>query len=374
MSSQRTEQAAAAAEQAAAAAQAEVQRLRAALAAQSSLLQCALSKSMSPLMTFGTRYRPRGRMGQTYLAAPIDATTHPLEHSMLREAWGRGGVGRTAPNRFRLARIEAVQPQPQDGFDPVATFCNVVRQVDNRRAAGTPLFNAAFFDAPPTPPPNSTVPRSTDIHYPTGEKRAVLQYIKQQFAGAPPPLKGLDGANVLLAFHGCSAAAADAICANGFASLHTLDSGYFGKGVYMTTHAEYAAEYASGVHSDPPTVAQPGEEFVVIAAWACPGLIYPITRDHAGIDCDYAPGEAFSKFCDPPVAGQRPQPRALKNQFDSHYACISTSAQHGATHQAVDGVRHFVGGAVGASAPDYDELVISNGSALLPAYRLTFTL
>ena len=62
----------------------------------------------------------------------------------------------------------------------------------------------------------------------------------------------------------------------------------------MTTHAEYAAEYASGVHSDPPTVAQPGEEFVVIAAWACPGLIYPITRDHAGIDCDYAPGEAFS--------------------------------------------------------------------------------
>ena len=200
----------------------------------------------------------------------------------------------------------------------------------------------------------------------------MLQYLKQQFAGAPP-LTGLTGANVLLAFHGCSTAAADAICANGFASLHTLDSGYFGKGVYMTTHAEYAAEYASGEHSDPPTTPQPGEEFVVLAAWVCPGLVYPITRGHDGIDCDYEPGNAFSKFCDPPVPGQRPQPRALKNQFDSHYACISSDAQDGASYQAVDGVRDFVNG-TGGTAPAYDELVVNNDQMILPAYRLTFTM
>ena len=91
-----------------------------------------------------------------------------------REAWLRGGVGRAAPNRFRLIRIEAVQSQPQlGGADPMATFCNVVRRADNRRAGGAPLFNATFSDVPPTPPPNSTLPRPTDIHDPTGEKRAL---------------------------------------------------------------------------------------------------------------------------------------------------------------------------------------------------------
>ena len=124
---------------------------------------------------------------------------------------------------------------------------------------------------------------------------------------------------------------------------------------------------------DPPTTPQPGEEFVVLAAWVCPGLVYPITCGHDGIDCDYEPGNAFSKFCDPPVPGQRPQPRALKNQFDSHYACISTGDQDGASHQVVDGMRSFVNGPEGRP-PDYDELVVSNGAMLYPAYRLTFTL
>ena len=104
----------------------------------------------------------------------------------------------------------------------------------------------------------------------------------------------------------------------------------------------------------------------------CPGLVYPITRGHAGIDCDYADGAAYSKFCDPPVAGQRPQPRALKNQFDSHYACISIDEQLGASHQVVDGVRRFVSGP-GGRPPDYDELVVSNAAMVYPAYRLTFT-
>ena len=122
---------------------------------------------------------------------------------------------------------------------------------------------------------------------------------------------------------------------------------------------------------------QPGQEFTVLAAWVCPGLVYPITRNHTGHHCDYASGAAFSKFCEPPVAGQPPQPRSLKNQFDSHYVCVSRAAQLGQTHQAVDGVRHFLnggGGGGGGSPPDYDELVVSNGAMALPAYRLTFTI
>lgn len=43
--------------------------------------------------------------------------------------------------------------------------------------------------------------------------------------------------------HGTEFALGMSIAANGFASLSTLDSGFYGKGMYFTTHAKYTIPY-----------------------------------------------------------------------------------------------------------------------------------
>ena len=83
------------------------------------------------------------------------------------------------------------------------------------------------------------------------------------------------------------------ICSNGFADLAKTDPGYFGRGVYLSTHSEYAALYAcsqwgwkddegewrgvdiKGSIND----IRAGEECTLLAAYATPGFCYPITRD-----------------------------------------------------------------------------------------------
>ena len=52
--------------------------------------------------------------------------------------------------------------------------------------------------------------------------------------------------------------------------------------------------------------------------------------------------------------------KSLRAPFDSHYVCIGRDG-----YQCVDGLR-------GGRTPDYDELVLNEGSQLLPAYRLFF--
>lgn len=47
-----------------------------------------------------------------------------------------------------------------------------------------------------------------------------------------------------------SQAGADGICSTGFASISTLDAGFFGRGIYTSTHAQYACEYSAGVHNN----------------------------------------------------------------------------------------------------------------------------
>merc|ERR1719382_923021 len=111
------------------------------------------------------------------------------------------------------------------------------------------------------------------LHDPNGEKEAVLQRLQSHFAELP----GLRNADVMMVFHGCSHRAADGICETGFASISTTDAGFFGRGMYVTTHPQYAAEYASSVLTGGTPAPNAAGEFVVIAAYACPGLAYPIT-------------------------------------------------------------------------------------------------
>ena len=130
-----------------------------------------------------------------------------------------------------------------------------------------------------------------------------------------------------------------------------VHTGYFGKGIYVSTHAEYACQYASGEYGgDRPTNA--AGEYVLVACWAALGMTYAISRE-----VDYeapADAESFSKYYSSPG---RPA-TSLANNHQSHYVAID--AEH---KQCSDGLRR------GARA-DYDELVCQSTAQLLPAYKL----
>jgi hypothetical protein len=225
------------------------------------------------------------------------------------------------------------------------SFSNKVEDFEIRRIGGGP-FTVEFSPDPPA----ANQPRV--VHDPNGEKRAVIEMLKRRFAR----LAGLQRANALLVFHGCSHDAAHNICRTGFASISTTDAGFFGRGIYATTFPQYAAEYATGALTGQANLPNADGEFVVLVAWATPGLAYPITRDHAGADCDYIAGSVSSRFY-----SDRGEPaKALRSPFDSHYVCIRRD-----DYQCMDGMRQDV-------APEYDEIVLGDASQLLPCYRLYF--
>lgn len=57
-------------------------------------------------------------------------------------------------------------------------------------------------------------------------------------------------------------------------SLSSLDSGFFGQGIYFTSHAMYALPYAR-LHSEAP---------VLILSYVIPGNAYPVVEQHVGSD------------------------------------------------------------------------------------------
>ena len=296
-------------------------------------LRSPLSIAAVPLARFALHAQERGGFKTASLAP------YAVEYAMLRELWEAGGPG-GRPNRFTLKRIEVVETERQG-----TSFSNKVEDFEIRRMGAGP-FTVEFS----TDPPAANQP--TVVHDPSGEKRAVIERLKRRFAG----LAGLQRANALLVFHGCTHDAAHNICRTGFASISTTDAGYFGRGIYATTYAQYAAEYANGALTGKANLPDANGEFVVLVAWATPGLAYPITRDHTGADCDYIADSVSSRFY-----SNRGEPaKALRSPFDSHYVCIRRD-----DYQCMDGMRHDV-------APEYDELVLGDASQLLPCYRLYF--
>ena len=292
-----------------------------------------LSIAAMPLARFALHAQERGGFKTASLAP------NTVEYAMLRELWEAGGPG-GRPNRFPLKRIEVIETERQG-----TSFSNKVEDFEIRRIGGGP-FTVEFSPDPPA----ANQPRV--VHDPNGEKRAVIEMLKRRFAR----LAGLQRANALLVFHGCTHDAAHNICRTGFASISTTDAGFFGRGIYATTFPQYAAEYATGALTGQANLPNADGEFVVLVAWATPGLAYPITRDHAGADCDYIAGSVSSRFY-----SDRGEPaKALRSPFDSHYVCIRRDDQ-----QCMDGVRHD-------AEPEYDELVLGDASQLLPCYRLYF--
>ena len=73
------------------------------------------------------------------------------------------------------------------------------------------------------------------------------------------PWNSFEPVPVLATIHGTAGSAAWKICSGGFAALSSLDSGYYGAGIYFTTSAKYAIPYYA-------TKADPA----IIISWVIP--------------------------------------------------------------------------------------------------------
>jgi len=121
--------------------------------------------------------------------------------------------------------------------------------------------------------------------------------------------------------HGTDAGIAEKICETGFASLSSLDAGYFGKGIYFTSYGMYTLPYVASRNNP-----------ALILSYTLPGNVYPVIEDHQGPKS---------------LVGA-----AIKNGYSSHY--VSTNGKG----SALDHVSNEV----------YDELVIPQESQITPAF------
>ena len=300
-----------------------------------------LSVAAGPLTHYNRAYQSAHELCYTaveiwsaerHVTSPFDA-----EVEMLRKLWADGGRGRrepdapdTLPMGYTLSRIEAVDV-PSSARQ---TFYNLVEIMETRRDTGV------------APGPFNPAYPSGDRN---GEKAAVLAQLFKSGATWFVPRDKLRKQNILLVLHGCSKETADRVCKEGFANITYRDKPWFGHGLYTTTYAEYACHYATGEFKSNYNQPNDAGEYVLLAAFAAPGMVYPVSRA-----TDYSRPSVLT-------SSSKLRDRALQPQFNSHYAFVS--AQN--NYQCMDGARKGV-------QMDYDELVCRDTAQLLPAYRLFF--
>jgi len=122
--------------------------------------------------------------------------------------------------------------------------------------------------------------------------------------------------------HGTSQANAEKICATGFAALSSLDSGYFGKGIYFTSFVMYTLPYLA-LHRTP----------TILISYVLPGNVYPVIEDH---------------LSEASLAG-----KGLKGNATSHYV-VTNKKGRAITEMDPEGT--------------FDEFVIPQESQIVPAF------
>lgn len=101
------------------------------------------------------------------------------------------------------------------------------------------------------------------------ERRAeFLTHLQRHSARFPWNKAHEEKLSVVPLIQGTSDSAVWVICQNGFATVATLDDGFFGKGIYFTSEFDYACKYS--------TPSEQGKVFIV--AMTIPGNTYPVTE------------------------------------------------------------------------------------------------
>ena len=98
--------------------------------------------------------------------------------------------------------------------------------------------------------------------------------------------------NIIPVYHGTDRWIAEKICETGFASLSSLDEGWYGKGIYFSTYPMYCSPYF--ISKKQPSI---------ILSWILPGNVFPVTE---------GPDDTVSF-----------KGAALKSGYNSHYVCVN---------------------------------------------------
>eukprot|EP01124_Arcella_intermedia_P020130 TRINITY_DN2764_c0_g2_i2.p1 TRINITY_DN2764_c0_g2~~TRINITY_DN2764_c0_g2_i2.p1 ORF type:complete len:213 (+),score=45.52 TRINITY_DN2764_c0_g2_i2:2-640(+) len=145
--------------------------------------------------------------------------------------------------------------------------------------------------------------------------------------------------SVIPMLHGTSTDTAWKVVQTGFATVATLDAGWYGRGIYFTSHVDYA-KYYSGMASQAP------EKRCIILVMVVAGNSYPVTER--------------------PVLGNPMQPQPETSLFgkqvhstgyQSHFVTVDKG-----TGLATDPIKDQV----------YDELVVFNDYQAVPMFVLEY--
>eukprot|EP01127_Copromyxa_protea_P005793 TRINITY_DN1564_c0_g1_i6.p1 TRINITY_DN1564_c0_g1~~TRINITY_DN1564_c0_g1_i6.p1 ORF type:complete len:687 (-),score=134.25 TRINITY_DN1564_c0_g1_i6:237-2297(-) len=143
---------------------------------------------------------------------------------------------------------------------------------------------------------------------------------------------------IIPAIHGTDFGVAMAICSTGFASLSSLDAGYYGSGVYFTTYAMYTVPYFAS-RKDP----------AAVISYLSIGSAYPTTEHHQG---------PHSLMGHP-----------LKSGFTGHYVKVTAEGTVPNYNEYFELVEKGADpNDVKSGAYLWDELVVAQESQITPVY------
>eukprot|EP01127_Copromyxa_protea_P001845 TRINITY_DN11758_c0_g1_i1.p1 TRINITY_DN11758_c0_g1~~TRINITY_DN11758_c0_g1_i1.p1 ORF type:complete len:228 (+),score=28.88 TRINITY_DN11758_c0_g1_i1:48-686(+) len=134
---------------------------------------------------------------------------------------------------------------------------------------------------------------------------------------------------ILLTCHGTDYGVAMTIASTGFAALSSLDSGWYGAGIYFTTYAMYTTPYFA-LRKDP----------AIILSFVTPGNVFPTTENHKG------PNSLLGKV--------------LNASYTAHYVGLdATGIVPNYSETKLEGIDFL-----------YDEIVVSQEPQICPVYVL----
>jgi hypothetical protein len=220
--------------------------------------------------------------------------------SWLQARWAMSGIKDGAVRGFAIQRFDALALPDND--DSLMFCSSKQKQLKQLRQTGLLEFHLQL---------GGLTADQQD------SKKQVVRWLKQRFVA---PRRDV---NILYTFHGCKFSLVESILRNGLVALHRQDGGFFGRGIYVTPHIEYAARYASGEFFavEPSSSAHPwmaANSFPVIVCASFVSLAYPLTRD---ADYNSLPGigPGYSDF----FAKKGEPARSLKVGSDAHIIAVA---------------------------------------------------
>ena len=133
-------------------------------------------------------------------------------------------------------------------------------------------------------------------------------------------------------FHGTNKDIPWKIAQTGFTTVATLDNGWYGRGIYFTSHMAYAKYYSKCSLNNPPT-----PDRYILVALVLPGNPYPVIEHPEG------------------AGSIRGVPGVVETGYQSHYVCVDTT---GTPLTNIKTKQYF------------DELVVFQDNQALPMYLL----